>query len=152
MRAGESIHRMQALGVARGVAVRFDKTRGKGSHGTLHYGERFTVVKRIDLGGIPLTTLGDFASISLFYPLGIADGHRFSATSERSEALDNIGDYRVAVAQRFEDFLTSEGPRVRKHQAEFGWGGRITNECRVHGSVIIPSADNGAGDAHRCND
>jgi mRNA interferase HicA len=25
--------------------VRFDKTRGKGSHGTLYYGERLTVVK-----------------------------------------------------------------------------------------------------------
>jgi len=33
------------LGAARGVTVRFDKTRGKGSHGTLYYGERFTVVK-----------------------------------------------------------------------------------------------------------
>jgi mRNA interferase HicA len=25
--------------------VRFDATRGKGSHGTLYYGDRFTVVK-----------------------------------------------------------------------------------------------------------
>ena len=30
---------------ARGNAVRFDRTRGKGSHGTLYYGERHTVVK-----------------------------------------------------------------------------------------------------------
>ena len=44
MRAGEFIRRIEALG-ARGVPVRFDKTRGKGSHGTLYYGERFTVVK-----------------------------------------------------------------------------------------------------------
>ncbi|MDE0433985.1 MAG: type II toxin-antitoxin system HicA family toxin [Bryobacterales bacterium] len=28
-----------------GIAVRFDRTRGKGSHGTLYYGERHTVVK-----------------------------------------------------------------------------------------------------------
>jgi mRNA interferase HicA len=45
MRAGEFIRRITALGASRGVSVRFDKTRGKGSHGTLYYGERFTVVK-----------------------------------------------------------------------------------------------------------
>jgi mRNA interferase HicA len=45
MTAGEFIRRIGALGAARGVPVRFDKTRGKGSHGTLYYGERFTVVK-----------------------------------------------------------------------------------------------------------
>jgi mRNA interferase HicA len=45
MRAGEFIRRTEALGAARGVSVRFDKTRGKGSHGTLYYGDRFTIVK-----------------------------------------------------------------------------------------------------------
>lgn len=45
MTAGEFIRRIQALGASRGVLVRFDKTRGKGSHGTLYYGDRFTVVK-----------------------------------------------------------------------------------------------------------
>ena len=45
MRAGEFIRRIEALGAARGVAVRFDKTRGKGSHGTVYNGARFTVVK-----------------------------------------------------------------------------------------------------------
>jgi hypothetical protein len=45
MTAGEFIRQVQALGAARGVVVRFDKTRGKGSHGTLYYGARFTVVK-----------------------------------------------------------------------------------------------------------
>jgi antitoxin HicB len=45
VRAGEFIRRIEALGAARGVSVRFDKTRGKGSHGTLYYGDRFTVVK-----------------------------------------------------------------------------------------------------------
>ena len=45
MTAGEFIRRVNALGAARGVPVRFDKARGKGSHGTLYYGDRFTVVK-----------------------------------------------------------------------------------------------------------
>jgi len=45
MTAGEFIRRVTALGSSRGVLVRFDATRGKGSHGTLYYGERFTVVK-----------------------------------------------------------------------------------------------------------
>lgn len=33
------------LGAARGIPVRFDATRGKGSHGTLYYGDGFTIVK-----------------------------------------------------------------------------------------------------------
>ena len=33
------------LGVVRGIPVRFDATRGKGSHGTLYNGDRFAVVK-----------------------------------------------------------------------------------------------------------
>jgi mRNA interferase HicA len=45
MTAGEFIRRIGALGAVRDVPVRFDKTRGKGSHGTLYYGDRFTVVK-----------------------------------------------------------------------------------------------------------
>ena len=45
MTAGEFIRRIAALGTARGIPVRFDKTRGKGSHGTLHFGDSFTVVK-----------------------------------------------------------------------------------------------------------
>ncbi len=45
MTAGEFIRRIRVLATARGVTVRFDETRGKGSHGTLYYGDRFTVVK-----------------------------------------------------------------------------------------------------------
>jgi mRNA interferase HicA len=45
MKAGEFIRRIEALGADRGVPVRFDRTRGKGSHGTLYYGGRFTIVK-----------------------------------------------------------------------------------------------------------
>jgi len=39
MTAGEFVRRIAALGAARGIPVRFDRTRGKGSHGTLYYGE-----------------------------------------------------------------------------------------------------------------
>jgi predicted RNA binding protein YcfA (HicA-like mRNA interferase family) len=45
MTAGEFIRRVQALGASRGVPVRFDRARGKGSHGTLNHGDRFTIVK-----------------------------------------------------------------------------------------------------------
>ena len=41
----EFITRVRKLARRNGIAVRFDHTRGKGSHGTLHYGERHTVVK-----------------------------------------------------------------------------------------------------------
>lgn len=41
----EFMRRLQKLGKARGIAVAFRAERGKGSHGTLYYGERFTVLK-----------------------------------------------------------------------------------------------------------
>ena len=45
MKAGDFISAVQAVGKARGVTVRFDRSRGKGSHGTLYFGSRFTIVK-----------------------------------------------------------------------------------------------------------
>ncbi|MFA7096135.1 MAG: type II toxin-antitoxin system HicA family toxin, partial [Gammaproteobacteria bacterium] len=41
----EFIRRIKKLGKERGVAVRFDARHGKGSHGRLYYGERFTTLK-----------------------------------------------------------------------------------------------------------
>ena len=37
--------RLRRLGSQRGVVVRFDEERGKGSHGTLYFGDRITVFK-----------------------------------------------------------------------------------------------------------
>jgi len=45
MNGGEFIGRVRAIGRDRGVSVRIDATRGRGSHVTLYYGQRFTVVK-----------------------------------------------------------------------------------------------------------
>ena len=39
------IERVRNIGRARGVPVHVDTTRGRGSHVTLYYGQRFTVVK-----------------------------------------------------------------------------------------------------------
>ena len=36
---------MRKIGRERGIPVRIDTERGKGSHITLYYGDRFTVVK-----------------------------------------------------------------------------------------------------------
>jgi predicted RNA binding protein YcfA (HicA-like mRNA interferase family) len=36
---------IRKLGKARGVPVSFDKASGKGSHGRLYYGDRFTTLK-----------------------------------------------------------------------------------------------------------
>jgi len=41
----EFLRRLQKLGRGRGVRVVFRAERGKGSHGTVYYGERFTVLK-----------------------------------------------------------------------------------------------------------
>ena len=48
----EFVNRIFALGAERGVFVRIDSKRGKGSHVTLYYGSRKTVVKdrRKELG------------------------------------------------------------------------------------------------------
>jgi len=40
-----ALRRLRRLGSRRGVAVRFEEERGKGSHGTLYFGDRFTVLK-----------------------------------------------------------------------------------------------------------
>ena len=41
----EFIRRVEQIGRSNDVAVRVDAKRGKGSHVTLYYGERLTVVK-----------------------------------------------------------------------------------------------------------
>ena len=45
MIGGEFVRRIERLGKARGISVRFVSHQGKGSHGRLYYGERFTTVK-----------------------------------------------------------------------------------------------------------
>ena len=45
MNGREFIARIRKLARKNGVAVAFDRTRGKGSHGTLYYGDRHAVVK-----------------------------------------------------------------------------------------------------------
>lgn len=45
MNGSEFVRRVRRLGGERGIAVRFEPRRGKGSHGRLHYGDRFATVK-----------------------------------------------------------------------------------------------------------
>jgi mRNA interferase HicA len=45
MRGAEFVRKVRRLGKKRGVSVEFVAERGKGSHGTLYYGQRFTVVR-----------------------------------------------------------------------------------------------------------
>jgi mRNA interferase HicA len=45
MRGNEFIRRVRKTGRATGVPVSWDETRGKGSHGTLYYGDRRTTVR-----------------------------------------------------------------------------------------------------------
>jgi predicted RNA binding protein YcfA (HicA-like mRNA interferase family) len=48
MRGREFERKIRKLGRQRGVFVAFDAARGKGSHGRLHFGERFTTLKDRD--------------------------------------------------------------------------------------------------------
>ena len=45
MTGNEFVRRVRKLGRERGISVRFDTRPGKGSHGRLYYGDRFTTVK-----------------------------------------------------------------------------------------------------------
>jgi hypothetical protein len=45
MNGDEFLRKIKTLGKERGVVVRFDEKHGKGSHGRLFYGERFTTLK-----------------------------------------------------------------------------------------------------------
>ena len=45
MKAGDVIKLIRRIGRKRGVAVRFEPGQGKGSHGRLYYGDKFTTVK-----------------------------------------------------------------------------------------------------------
>lgn len=45
MTGAEFIRRIRSLGRTNGVHVQFVARRGKGSHGTLFYGSRFTIVR-----------------------------------------------------------------------------------------------------------
>ena len=45
MRGNEFIRKIKKLGRKNGIYVKFVARRGKGSHGTLFYGEKFTIVR-----------------------------------------------------------------------------------------------------------
>lgn len=45
MTGEEFIARVERIGRERGLTVRFDPRKGKGSHGRLYLGQRFTTVK-----------------------------------------------------------------------------------------------------------
>jgi mRNA interferase HicA len=45
MNGNELYRRLQKIGRQRGVEVSFEAERGKGSHGTIRYGHRYTVMK-----------------------------------------------------------------------------------------------------------
>ena len=47
MRGSEFVRRVQVLGRARGVDVRWTAHRGKGSHGLLYYGPNMTTVRNL---------------------------------------------------------------------------------------------------------
>ena len=66
MTGAELIRRIRRLGKARGVPIRFETRPGKGSHGRLYYGERFTTVKdrRKEIGAGLLAAMLDQLGIS----------------------------------------------------------------------------------------
>lgn len=45
MKGSEFIKRVSRLGKKQGIEVRVDEKRGKGSHVTLYFGQRFTVLR-----------------------------------------------------------------------------------------------------------
>jgi len=47
MKGAELVRRLRKLGRQREVTVEFIPERGKGSHGTLYFGERLTVIRNL---------------------------------------------------------------------------------------------------------
>lgn len=47
MKGSEFIRKVEKAGKANGVIVRFVSRRGKGAHGTLFYGGKFTIVSSL---------------------------------------------------------------------------------------------------------
>lgn len=47
MKGSEFLKKIKKLGRERGVEVRLESRRGKGSHSTLFYGERFTIIRNL---------------------------------------------------------------------------------------------------------
>jgi mRNA interferase HicA len=45
MNGNELYRRLQKIGRQRGIEVSFEAQRGKGSHGTVRFGDRYTVMK-----------------------------------------------------------------------------------------------------------
>ncbi|MGH7058926.1 MAG: hypothetical protein ACREFH_00965 [Stellaceae bacterium] len=59
MTGNELLRRLRRLGGARGVTVRLDEIKGKGSHAALYYGSRRTTLKdrRKEIGAGLLRTM-----------------------------------------------------------------------------------------------
>ncbi len=47
MKGNEFVKKVKKLGKAKDLEVRIDRKRGKGSHVTLYYGEKFTIVRNL---------------------------------------------------------------------------------------------------------
>lgn len=47
MKGSEFIRKLKRLGRNRGVSVKLEQRRGKGSHSTLFYGKKFTIIRNV---------------------------------------------------------------------------------------------------------
>lgn len=47
MKGSEFIKKLKALGKMNNIPVRHEQRRGKGSHSTLFYGNRFTIIRNL---------------------------------------------------------------------------------------------------------
>ena len=47
MKGSEFVKKLKILAKKQGIDVRIDERRGKGSHSTLFYGEKFTIIRNL---------------------------------------------------------------------------------------------------------
>ncbi len=47
MKGSEFVRKIKSLAKQKGLVVRIEKRRGKGSHCTLFYGKRFTIIRNL---------------------------------------------------------------------------------------------------------
>ena len=82
MKGSELVRKVRRLGRERGLVVEFTAERGKGSHGTLRFGDRITIVRNLkdELKTGTLHAMLKQLGLTLEGPQPIG-GARWSATS-----------------------------------------------------------------------
>jgi antitoxin HicB len=169
VRAGEFVLKIERLDRHRSIPVRFETHRGKGSHGTLYYGKRLTVVKdrKKELGsGLVSATLkrsglrkrdltsGTIGVMRFEYRFAIrrdARGRYTASFADLSEALTDGATRKEALAEA-KDCLEeanagriARGEPIPRPRAVRGTRVRVRPQLAVKAALYLGVREKGLG-------